>query len=315
MTDTRLLADLLFAQPGLDRAAHLRKDPQFMEDLLNERTRVMWVNQGESPIDPDSDTPSLLLMSGTEAQSVIGDDRSGVSFLGLDTDGVSYVAVHLTERSQLPGERLWMGLRDAGRGLSDMHASAFVGAIGLDNWRSKHRHCTVCGGELEMTQAGWVLRCSADGIDHVPRTDPAIIVLVRDSQDRALLGRHANWRGGWMSTLAGFVEPGESAEAAVRREVFEETGVVIGPQTDAVTYLGSQPWPFPASLMMGYHAVASHTAINVDEVEITEAVWFSRDDMRVACESGDLRLPPNTSISRMLIERWYGQALPGDWSR
>ena len=254
-------------------------------------------------------------MSGTEAQSVIGDDRSGVSFLGLDTDGVSYVAVHLTERSQLPGERLWMGLRDAGRGLSDMHASAFVGAIGLDNWRSKHRHCTVCGGELEMTQAGWVLRCSADGIDHFPRTDPAIIVLVRDSQDRALLGRHANWRGGWMSTLAGFVEPGESAEAAVRREVFEETGVVIGPQTDAVTYLGSQPWPFPASLMMGYHAVASHTAINVDEVEITEAVWFSRDDMRVACESGDLRLPPNTSISRMLIERWYGQALPGDWSR
>ena len=118
-----------------------------------------------------------------------------------------------------------------------------------------------------------------------------------------------------MSTLAGFVEPGESAEAAVRREVFEETGVVIGPQTDAVTYLGSQPWPFPASVMMGYHAVASHTAINVDEVEITEAVWFSRDDMRVACESGDLRLPPNTSISRMLIERWYGQALPGYWSR
>ena len=315
MTDTRLLADLLFAQPGLDRAAHLRKDPQFMEVLLNERTRVMWVNQGESPIDPDCDTPSLLLMSGTEAQSVIGDDRSGVSFLGLDADGVSYVAVHLTARSQLPGERLWMGLRDAGRGLSDMHASAFVGAIGLDNWRSKHRHCTVCGGELEMTQAGWVLRCSADGIDHFPRTDPAIIVLVRDSQDRALLGRHANWRGGWMSTLAGFVEPGESAEAAVRREVFEETGVVIGPQTDAVTYLGSQPWPFPASLMMGYHALASHTAINVDEVEITEAVWFSRDDMRVACESGDLRLPPNTSISRMLIERWYGQALPGYWSR
>lgn len=315
MTDTRLLADLLFAQPGLDRASHLRTDPQFVEHLFNDSTRVMWVNQGESPVDPDADSPSLLLMSGTQALEIIGEDRSGVSFLGLDPEGVSFVAVHLKDRAQLPGEQFWMGLRDAGRGLSDMHASAFVGAIGLDNWRNKHRHCTVCGGELELTQAGWVLRCTADGIDHFPRTDPAIIVLVRDDQDRALLGRHANWRGGWMSTLAGFVEPGESAEAAVRREVFEETGVVVGTDTDAVTYLGSQPWPFPASLMMGYHALASNTAINVDEVEISEAIWFSRDEMRAACESGELRLPPNTSISRMLIERWFGEALPGDWSR
>ncbi|MDP2289136.1 MAG: NAD(+) diphosphatase [Actinomycetota bacterium] len=315
MTDTRLLADLLFAQPGLDRASHLRTDPDFMRDLLNEATQVMWVNQGESPIDPDVDAPTLLLMSGLQALDIIGEDRSGVSFLGLDTEGVSYVAVHLPDRSQLPGEQFWMGLRDAGRGLSAVHASAFVGAIGLDNWRSKHRFCTVCGGALEITQAGWVLRCTADGIDHFPRTDPAIIVLVRDADDRALLGRHANWRGGWMSTLAGFVEPGESAEAAVRREVFEEAGVVIGTDPDSVTYLGSQPWPFPASLMMGYHALASGTVINVDEVEISEAMWFSRAEMRAACESGDLRLPPNISISRMLIERWYGEPLPGDWSR
>lgn len=315
MTDTRLLDDLLFARPGLDRAAHLRTDPEFLARLLDGSARVMWVNGGETPLDPDADGTALLLMPGDQAAALIGERPDSLSFLGLDERGVKYVAVHAADRAMLPGEQLWVGLRDAGRGLPDLHASAFVTAIGLDNWRAKHQRCTTCGGELSVTQAGWVLRCADDCGDHFPRTDPAIIVLVRDEQDRALLGRHANWRGGWMSTLAGFVEPGESAEAAVRREVFEETGVVIGPGTDSVDYLGSQPWPFPASLMMGYHALAQETAIHVDEEEISEAVWFSRAEMRAACESGELRLPPNTSISRMLIERWYGEPLPGDWSR
>jgi len=315
VTDTRLLDDLLFSRPGLDRAAHLRTDPQLPAQLLDDSTRVMWVNQGEAPVDPEADGTALLLMSGSQAAAIVGESPDSLSFLGVDEQGVKYVAVHLKDRDLLPGQQLWMGLRDAGRGLSDIDASAFVTAIGLDNWRNKHRRCTSCGCELAVAQAGWVLRCADDGGDHFPRTDPAIIVLVRDDQDRALLGRHANWRGGWMSTLAGFVEPGESAEAAVRREVFEETGVVIGTHADSVTYLGSQPWPFPASLMMGYHALATETTINVDEDEISEAIWFSRDEMRAACESGELRLPPNTSISRMLIERWFGEPLPGDWSR
>ncbi|MDD2859305.1 MAG: NAD(+) diphosphatase [Candidatus Nanopelagicales bacterium] len=315
MTDTLLFDDLLFTRPGLDRAGHLRTDPQFVADLLSADTRVMWVHQGEAPIDADADATALLLMSGTQAAAALGDSAATLTFLGLDPDGVAYVALHVDDRALVPGQQFWMGLRDAGRDLPDVQASAFVSAVGIDNWRRKHQHCTVCGGVLEVGSAGWTLRCAVDELDHFPRTDPAIIVLVRDADDRALLGRHANWRGGWMSTIAGFVEPGESAEAAVRREVFEETGVVIGPDAQSLTYLGSQPWPFPASLMMGYHALASDTTINVDHDEIAEAIWFSRDEMRAACESGDLRLPPNTSISRQLIERWYGEPLPGDWSR
>ncbi|MFA7323262.1 MAG: NAD(+) diphosphatase [Candidatus Nanopelagicales bacterium] len=315
MTDTLLFDDLLFTRPGLDRAGHLRTDEAFLGSLLSDRTRVMWVHEGQAPIDADAEGTSLLLISGTQAAEVIGDDRSGLTFLGLDPEGTSYVALHIDDRSIVPGEQFWMGLRDAARDLPDVQAAAFVSAVGIDNWRRKHQRCTVCGEVLVVTSAGWTLRCATDELDHFPRTDPAIIVLVRDVEDRALLGRHANWRGGWMSTIAGFVEPGESAEAAVRREVFEETGVVIGPDADALTYLGSQPWPFPASLMMGYHALAQDTTINVDHDEIAEAVWFSREEMRAACESGELRLPPNTSISRQLIERWYGEALPGDWSR
>ena len=171
----------------------------------------------------------------------------------------------------------------------------------------------MCGGALTVGNAGWSLRCDADNVDHFPRTDPAVIVLVRDDDDRALLGRHVNWPVGRMSTFAGFVEAGESAEAAVRRELEEETGVVIGPNPDDVLYLGSQPWPFPCSLMLGYHALTSQTEITVDGEEIAEAHWFSRAELLRACESRDVTLPPAVSISRKLIERWFGEPLPGQW--
>jgi NAD+ diphosphatase len=136
-------------------------------------------------------------------------------------------------------------------------------------------------------------------------------VLVRDEHDRALLGRQARWEKGWFSTLAGFVEPGESAEDAVRREVAEESGVRVG----EVVFLGSQPWPFPSSLMFGYHAWATDPSIEVDGTEIEEARWFSRDELAAACREGSVSLPPAVSIARRLIERWYGDELPGDWSR
>jgi NAD+ diphosphatase len=142
-----------------------------------------------------------------------------------------------------------------------------------------------------------------------------VIVLVRDRDDRALLGRQARWAEGWFSTLAGFVESGESAEAAVRREVHEESGVVIADGPDDLRYLGSQPWPFPCSLMLGYHAWTDDPRIQVDGVEIAEARWFTRDELAAACTSGDVRLPPPVSIARRLVERWYGAELPGDWSR
>ncbi|MGA0209023.1 MAG: NAD(+) diphosphatase, partial [Candidatus Nanopelagicales bacterium] len=144
---------------------------------------------------------------------------------------------------------------------------------------------------------------------------PAVIVLVRDEHDRALLGRQVRWEPTWFSTLAGFVEAGESAEAAVRREVREESGVSIGDEARDLVYLGSQPWPFPASLMLGYHAWAADPSIEVDGEEIAEARWFTREELATACESGDISLPPDVSIARKLIERWFGSALPGEWSR
>ncbi len=277
-------------------------------------TKAVWVHRGESPLDVDSNEGGLLLADGEQAAALVNGDHSRISFLGLDSGGTPFIAVHLNDREELDGELMWVGLREAHR-LPDLHASAFVTAVGLDNWRNKHKCCTVCGEALVVKQAGWTLHCASHEMDHFPRTDPAIIVLVRDADDRALLGRQASWPEGQMSTIAGFVEPGECAEDAVRREVFEETGVVIGKSNAALTYCGSQPWPFPASLMLGYQALAEHHGISVDEHEIAEARWFSRDEMRVACESGELKLPPSTSISRQLIERWFGEPLPGNWSR
>ncbi|MDD2818100.1 MAG: NAD(+) diphosphatase [Candidatus Nanopelagicales bacterium] len=314
MTNTHLFDDLLFTRAGLDRATHLRTDDEFLATLLTAQSKAIWVHRGESPLDVDSNDHELAVIDGEHVAAFIDGDHSRISFLGLDASGNAFIAVHLNEREELSGEQLWVGLREA-RNLPDLHASAFVTAVGLDNWRNKHQRCAVCGDELVVTQAGWTLHCAAHEMDHFPRTDPAIIVLVRDADDRAMLGRQASWPEGQMSTIAGFVEPGESAEDAVRREVFEETGVIIGKSNEALTYCGSQPWPFPASLMLGYQALAERNEINVDQHEIAEARWFTRDEMRTACESGELKLPPTTSISRQLIERWFGEPLPGNWSR
>ncbi len=153
--------------------------------------------------------------------------------------------------------------------------------------------------------AGHVRRCPTDGSEHFPRTDPAVIVLVTDDDDRCLLGRQDGWPTGWFSTLAGFVEPGESPEQAVVREVAEETGVVV----TACSYAGSQPWPFPSSLMLGYYARAAGAEPRPDGVELSEAHWYSRDDLDAALRSGEIRLSPSVSISRRLIEGWYGAKL------
>ena len=152
--------------------------------------------------------------------------------------------------------------------------------------------------------------CEECARQQFPRSDPAVIMMVTDeSGDRALLGRQAAWPAGRFSTLAGFVDPGESLEEAVVREVAEEVGVEV---TD-VTYFGNQPWPFPQSLMVGFFARATTTEINVDEDEIEDARWFTREEMRAQAEDGTLVLPGGISISRSLVEAWYGGPLPGSW--
>jgi NAD+ diphosphatase len=186
-------------------------------------------------------------------------------------------------------------------------------AVGLAEWHWVTRFCPRCGGELESTHAGHQLDCTACGKPQFPRTDPAVIMAVTTGEpgsddERILLGRQVSWPEGRFSTLAGFCEPGETLEDAVRREVLEETGVLVG----EVTYFGNQPWPLPASLMLGFTARALSEDIEVDGTEVAEARWFSRADLRGETDSG-IAVPSGISISASLMESWLGTPLSGGW--
>lgn len=306
-----LLDTLMLARSGVDRMAERRGDDDWIASRRSDPvSRLMCVNAGGAPVEHDEAGVRLALRSVTDTDAPPED----VTFLGIDPTGISYFAEHVGDR-ECHGHQVWGELRTVGSQLDDRDAGLLVTAVALDNWRGGHQRCPRCGSLTLTQQAGWSRRCLSCETQHFPRTDPAVIVLVRDEYDRALLGRQGRWEEGWFSTLAGFVDPGESAEAAVRREVQEESGVVIGDHPDDVEYLGSQPWPFPASLMLGYHARAVRTEIEVDGEEIAQARWFSREELVAECEAGTVRLPPDISIARRLIERWYGAELPGDWSR
>ena len=302
-----LLDDLVLARQAVDRAAVRRTDRTWLAEALHDsRSRFVYLHGG------------CALVSGsdlvTRDMGVAGTAPS--SLLGVDQEGRAYFGIHLVDRNDLVvPDAQWSDLRSCGDGLSAADAGLMVTGVALDNWSRAHNVCSGCGGRLSWQEAGWSRRCEVDGLVQFPRTDPAVICLVRDDDDRALLGRQVRWETNWYSTLAGFVEAGESAEAAVRREVAEESGVLIGQGTDSLLYLGSQPWPFPGSLMLGYHAWASHTDVQVDGDEIADARWFTRDELVLACEAGEVSLPPAVSIARKLIERWFGRRLPGDWSR
>jgi len=307
--DRRLLENLALARATLDRAAIHRADGPWLDRAwADPGSRVLVIHEGKAPVLGRAEgSPQLALVA---PQSVGQHDDAERHFLGVDSDGVAFFAIR-PRLAVLPAAGAqWFGLRDVGADLSDRDAGLLVTAVSLGNWHDSHQHCPRCGAPTYVDTAGWIRRCPSDDSEHYPRTDPAIIVLVIDAEDRALLGHGAAWPDEWYSTLAGFVEPGESAEAAVRREVAEESGVVVG----EVAYLGSQPWPFPSSLMLGYHAWATDATIVVDGVEMTHARWFSRADLLRESLAGTVRLPQGISIARRLVERWYGGRLPGAWS-
>jgi NAD+ diphosphatase len=186
-------------------------------------------------------------------------------------------------------------------------------ALGLAEWLFATRFCPRCGEPLQPRSSGHELICD-NGHTQFPRTDPAVIMVVTHGEpgaedERCLLGRQAVWPAGRYSTLAGFCEPGETLEDAVRREVLEEVGVRVG----EVEYFGNQPWPLPASLMIGFIGRALTTDVRVDEREIEDARWFTRAEMKAQAEAGTLALPGGVSISRSLVEHWYGGPLPGRW--
>ncbi|SDK91901.1 NAD(+) diphosphatase [Streptomyces indicus] len=295
----------LTAPSGIDREAHHRLDEAWLAAAWSHpTTRVFVVSGGQALIDDTADGGTELVMTPSFEAPVTETHRY---FLGTDEDGVRYFAL---QKDSLPGRMDQSarpaGLREAGLLLSPRDAGLMVHAVALENWQRMHRFCSRCAERTQIAAAGHIRRCPACGAEHYPRTDPAVIMAVTDEEDRLLLGRQVHWPEGRFSTLAGFVEPGESIEQSVRREVFEEAGVTVG----EVEYVASQPWPFPSSLMLGFMARATSSEINVDGDEIEEARWFSRDELRAAFESGEVIPPYGISIAARLIELWYGKPLP-----
>lgn len=204
------------------------------------------------------------------------------------------------------GDAEWFGLREIGSSLTAAEASLAATALALASWHRTHKFCPRCGAPTEIESAGWMRRCTQDGSEHYPRTDPAVIVAVIDDEERILLGSQVAWETNRWSILAGFVEAGESAEAAAKREILEESGVVI----DHLEYLGSQAWPFPGSLMFGFGARAVGGELLPDGTEIARLRWFSRSE--IAAEAARLKLPNRISIARAMIESWFGGELKGE---
>ena len=287
---------------ALDRVSDRRKDDSWVAEQWqspSSRAHLLW--QGR------------LAVRGERAASVAATDLHDLTpgaapiLLGLLGD-VAHFAVdvsHLTQpdvEARLHEDAMLTGLREAAGALHVDDANLLAFTSGITTWHAKHRFCGVCGAPTEMRAAGHERHCNACGTDSFPRTDPAVIMLVHDG-DRCVLGRQKVWPPGMFSTLAGFLEPGESLEDTVAREVREEVGLSVS----HVRYSSSQPWPFPASVMLGFHAAATTTDIQVHPTELDDAQWFTRTDLaeaRTRGRRGHPMIPPPMTIARRLIDEW-----------
>ncbi|UFU05565.1 NAD(+) diphosphatase [Ruania halotolerans] len=306
-------SDLLpFSRPGVDRDARRRTDPGLIEELrADPHTRVVQVRDGRVAAHPGSpdDGPHLRFGGPERAEALwiyLGRDE-GAPYLAAIASGQDAAwDARGTDDPQGATEPQFITLRDIGWQLPGSQAGLAATALALANWHATHGFCPRCGSATEVAESGWVRRCLNDGSQHFPRTDPAVIMAITDQEDRLLLGHAVHWPTGQYSVPAGFVEPGESLESAVRREVLEETSVTV----DEVTYAASQPWPFPASLMLGFRGRTRDHEATPDGVEVSAARFVTRAQIAEEWRTGQTRLPRPTSIACSLIEEWYGQPLP-----
>jgi NAD+ diphosphatase len=290
----------IYASGSFDRAAKRRIDAAWLaQQRADPATRVLLMSKLELLITDGGEPPCAMLQTVAELGQPLPEDTL---FLGTD-GGCSLFAADL---GISPPGGSYVELRTVGATLSAREAGLCAYARGLAFWHARNRYCGVCGAPTQSQQGGHVRQCTACDVQQFPRSDPAVIVLVshrdRRGGERCLLGRSARFPPGLYSTLAGFVEPGESLEEAVRREVLEEAGL----QLFAIQYRSSQPWPFPASLMLGFRARALSDRLAVDPDELVDAGWFTKAELRDP-ERRPVKLPNPDSIARHLIEEWLAE--------
>ncbi|GAA1070301.1 NAD(+) diphosphatase [Nocardiopsis composta] len=318
----------LLSRSTVDMAGHRRTDREWLEKAwADPRTRVLVLEGG----DPTAygwrgllarQSRALVVEEGGAARLVFASPAEAPPgeryLLGADDDGRAYFAVRADagrepfRDAEQAGRGRAASLREVGPLLGDRDSGLLVHAVAVANWNASHAFCPGCGSPTRMESAGHVRICEREGTEQFPRMDPAVIMLVHHgsgADEQCLLGHNPAWPKNRYSVLAGFVEPGESLEGAVVREVAEEAGVAVADPR----YLSSQPWPFPRSLMLGFTARAVGEAERTDTEELADLRWFTREELRAATGSGEVLLPGRLSIARLLIEHWYGGDLPGDW--
>ncbi|MGB3409525.1 MAG: NAD(+) diphosphatase [Jannaschia sp.] len=304
-----------FGGGGLNRDEDLRRHPEHLE-ALPARTLPIW----RGKVLMNADRSGLATMDGhafaelgtpvfvgqVDGIALFTRDVSDLAVSGVDATMGQFLDPSEQTHPDLPTGTAFAELRAIMTRLTPLDAEIAATAKGVLEWHRSHGFCANCGAATTPGKAGWMRACDTCGRAHFPRTDPVVIMLITRG-DKVLVGRSPAWPEGFFSCLAGFMEPGETMEAAVRREVWEETGVHVGP----VTYLASQPWPFPGSLMLGAHGEATSDEINIDPEEIAEAIWMDRSEMLDVFAGTHPRVTParEGAIARFLLENWLADRL------
>lgn len=312
-----------FGGSGFDRAAELRADEAKMAQAKRDpSSRSIAVWHGKPLVSGEDDKELVLLpldhpifahaeeepifLGRAETGFIFAQDVSAWKPEGQEVPGSDFVDQTEQHFPSMPEDHVFCELRAIMTHLSARDAELCATTRSLLSWHASHRFCSKCGAESQIDEAGWRRRCDACGALHFPRTDPVVIMLVTKGNS-VLMGRSPGWPEGMYSLLAGFIEPGETPEAAVRREVFEEAGI----RTGAVKYLGSQPWAFPSSLMLGFQADALDTEISIDPLELEDAIWMTREEVMLAFsgEHPSVRRPRNGAIAHFILKNWLEDCL------